>query len=357
MIGNGPSISKTDLTVAADYEKFCFNWFILHEAFDIVRPEHLVLGSHQFFGGWNTQAPNFPDGYLDRLLGIRHRPVIWTCYYFKPLFERVGLDREFEINYCLFEKPFKRFVDKLGYYNADIDGYLDDSRTGVLSLGIPAAISMGFQRILLVGCDSNYNQTGVSSKYFYDTKKHTSLETDQRSLTATWTEAGRGQIVYRLASESLAERGVELVDCTVDGALTEVPMAKFETFRKVNEKSGLNGGAITAPAIGDSKGNAALEDVVDVLLGFTNAEGIPFIDIGRAIARGAKSTISTARELNDTSQWEALLSLTLFAISRGKRHPKMLYFCARACAGLGLHSKGIVLLEAAREHEKSTVLN
>jgi lipopolysaccharide biosynthesis glycosyltransferase len=222
MIGNGPSMAHTDMRPAESLEKFAFNWFILADSYDELRPEHLVLGSHMLFGGWATTEPRFPEGYLEKLRAHRHRPALWTSFYFREYLEAIGLHREFEINYGLFEKPFKRFIDRVGRYNADIDTFLDDGRTGVLSLGVPAAISMGFERILLVGCDSNYNQPGTASKYFYDMSQHTSAETREDSLTSTWTEEGRGQFVYKLVSEELARRGIDFIDCTVGGALQTV---------------------------------------------------------------------------------------------------------------------------------------
>ncbi|MFD1703706.1 glycosyltransferase [Methylopila henanensis] len=221
MIGNGPSIAETPLERLHGLEKFCFNWFILHERFEQVAPEHLVLASHMFFGGWNTQKPAFPSGYLARLRELKHRPALWTSYYFKPLFDELGLSQEFEVNYLLFEKPFKRFIDSLGATPCDIDGFLDDGRTGVLSFGAPIAAALGFRRMALVGCDSNYNAGGAGhgSNYFYDATLHTSPSTRADSLTATWAPGGAGHFAYDVVSEALARRGVEMVDATVGGGL------------------------------------------------------------------------------------------------------------------------------------------
>ncbi|NKE48655.1 hypothetical protein HB662_28070 [Roseomonas frigidaquae] len=230
MIGNGPSMAQTDLTLVEGLEKFAFNWFVLHEGFDVVRPDHLVLGSHMLFGGWSTTEPCFPAGYLDKLRAHKHRPALWTSFYFREYLESINLHQEFEINYGLFEKPFKRFIDRVGRFNADIDTFLDDGRTGVISLAIPAAVKLGFERILLVGCDSNYNQAGTTSKYFYDMSQHTSAETREDSLTSTWTEEGRGQFVYKLVTEELTARGIEFIDCTVGGALQTVPKGKLQDY-------------------------------------------------------------------------------------------------------------------------------
>lgn len=219
LIGNGPSIADTPLELVSHLERFCFNWFLLHKDFEDIAPDHLVLASHMFFGGWNVQQPAFPEGYLERLRSSRHRPVLWTSYYYKPLFDSLGLSDQFEVNYLLFEKPFKRFMDNLGNTTADARGFLDDGRTGVLSFACPIARSMGFDRVVLVGCDSNYNNTSQGTNYFYDEKLHTSLSTRGASLTSTWQADGAGHFAYEVMRASLAREGVELVDATIGGAL------------------------------------------------------------------------------------------------------------------------------------------
>lgn len=249
MIGNGPSIANTPLHALSRFERFCFNWFILHEQFDELAPEHLVLGSHMFFGGWNTQSPAFPEGYLDRLFQLRHKPVLWTSFYFKPLIESLGLHKEFECNYALFEKPFKRFIDRTGNTEFDLHGFLDDCRTGVLSLGVPVAVHLGFRRIVLVGCDSNYNRTNGDSNYFYKQDKHTSASTRSESLSATWGERGPGQFAYEVAAKALQRKGVVIEDATIGGALRGIPRIPFAAIAEEASVSGAaNGSVIRASA-------------------------------------------------------------------------------------------------------------
>jgi lipopolysaccharide biosynthesis glycosyltransferase len=229
MIGNGPSIADTPLENLQGLECFCFNWFILHDRFEDVRPQHLVLASHMFFGGWNTLSPEFPAGYLQRLGNLRHKPVLWISYYFKPLIESLGLHADFEVNYLLFEKPFKRFVDSLGASVCDIEGFLDDCRTGVLSFGAPIATALGFKRMVLVGCDSNYNVAPGGRNYFYNEALHTSLSTKSDALTATWQPGGPGHFAYEVVGQALRRKGVELLDSTVGGGLPipKLPIAEL----------------------------------------------------------------------------------------------------------------------------------
>jgi len=87
LIGNGPSLKQTDLSLFDGFEKFVFNWFVHHEDFDRVAPDHLVLASHMFYGGWHTARPSIPPSFLAALTAHAHRPRIWTSYYFRDLIE------------------------------------------------------------------------------------------------------------------------------------------------------------------------------------------------------------------------------------------------------------------------------
>lgn len=219
-IGNGPSLKDTNLSLIKGFETFAFNWFVLHEDFDVVQPDNLVLASHMFFGGWSTQTPEIPDEYLTALLSKKWRPTLWTSFYFREYFESTNLSEQFDIRYILFEKPHKEFIDTSGVAHLDIDGFLNDGRTGVLSAALPIALRKGYKRIGLVGCDSNYNQTSdADGNYFYDAAQHVSKETRAESLTKTWTEAGPGHFAYLRAQDTLLEQDVALIDFTLNGSL------------------------------------------------------------------------------------------------------------------------------------------
>lgn len=220
LIGNGPSLKETDLSRFQGFETYVFNWFVHHEEFDALKPDNLVLGSHMFFGGWQTQTPAMPPEYIEALRSKSWRPRLWTSFYFREYFETWELADEFDIRYVLFEKPQKEFIDATGTSNLAVDGFTHDGRTGVLSVALPVALRQGYRHIGLVGCDSNYNQnTNADSNYFYDAAKHASLETNQNSLTQTWVDGGPGYFAYTRAQESLQRRGGSFVDYTINGAL------------------------------------------------------------------------------------------------------------------------------------------
>ena len=218
LIGNGPSLQNTDLSVFDGFQKLVFNWFVHHEDFDAVAPDHLVLASHMFFGGWHTSRPAWPDGFLDALTQHRHRPRIWTSYYFKSLVEQTPELKDYPVSYFLFEKPLKSPVSRRGSVELSLTAPLIDASTGVLTAGVPIAVHLGAQTLVLVGCDANYTSTAGS--YFYADGKHTSRTTEAGQLIGTWGESGSGQYGYHRTAEDLAAGGRRLLDATVGGSLT-----------------------------------------------------------------------------------------------------------------------------------------
>ena len=218
LIGNGPSLQRTDLSVFADYQKLTFNWFVHHEDFDKIAPDHLVLASHMFFGGWHTSRPTWPEGFLAALTQHQHRPRIWTSYYFKALIEQTPELADYQVSYFLFEKPLKAPLSRRGTVGMDLTAPLVDASTGVLTAGVPIAVHLGAQTLVLVGCDANYSSTAGS--YFYADGKHTSRTTEATQLVGTWGAVGSGQYGYLRTAQDLAAEGRRLLDATVDGSLT-----------------------------------------------------------------------------------------------------------------------------------------
>jgi lipopolysaccharide biosynthesis glycosyltransferase len=229
LIGNGPSLRRTDLSLFDGFETFVFNWFVHHEDFDVVRPDHLVLASHMFFGGWHTTRPAFPPGYLEALTRHEHRPRIWTSHYFKPLVDATPELDGYDVRYFLLERPFKQSTVKTGNVGLDLLAPLTDANTGVLTAGVPIAVHLGAERLVLVGCDSDY--TSASGSYFYESGLHTSRTTEESHLVSTWTPDGMGQYSYRRVAEELAARGVALRDATVGGKLEVLERIALEDVR------------------------------------------------------------------------------------------------------------------------------
>ena len=143
LLGNGPSLQRTNLGAVSDRVRIGFNWFVNHDRFDEVQVDHLMVMSHMFFGGWHTVDPAFPPGYLDALTGHGHRPTLWFPFYFEPLIAATPELQGFDVRYLLLEKPFKQFAEQLGYLRTNLTDFLSDARTGVLTAGLPARDASG----------------------------------------------------------------------------------------------------------------------------------------------------------------------------------------------------------------------
>ncbi len=231
LIGNGPSLQRTDLSLFEGFEKFAFNWFVHHQDFDQVAPDHLVLASHQFFGGWHTANPSIPPSFLAALAQHRHRPRIWISYYFKDLIESVPELAGYPVSYFLFEKPFKQNVTRMGATGLDLLSPLTDAHTGVLTAGVPIALHLGCTSLVLTGCDADY--TSAAGSYFYDAGLHASKTTDEAHLVGTWSADGTGQYAYSRVAQEVARRGVKLLDATVGGQLSvleKLPMGQVRSL-------------------------------------------------------------------------------------------------------------------------------
>lgn len=217
LIGNGPSINRTDLSAFDGYERVVFNWFPRLNHFDDLAPENLVIASHMLFGGWHHPDPKLPEEYLEMLASRRHKPRLWASYYFKPYLSSLPELEDYEKYYFLFEKPIKRFVHKTGHAQFDLKRPLADANTGVLTAGVPMALWFGSSTIVLAGCDSNYASSNES--YFYPASQHASATTREESLVDTWRAGGAGQYGYAVTHRDLEQIGVQFLDATVDGAL------------------------------------------------------------------------------------------------------------------------------------------
>jgi hypothetical protein len=234
LIGNGPSISRTDLDAFDGFEKFVFNWFVNHEDWDKVAPDHLVIASHMIFGGWHTPRPKLPPEYLDALLAHSHRPRLWFPYYFKAYVDGIPELQPYEISYFFFEKPFKQRVGRTGRVELSLSEPLVDCNTGVITAGMPIAVLLGARDIVLVGCDSNYAST--QGTYFYAADRHASATTRKESLLATWSADGEGFYAYAVAQKALEQRGIRLADATLDGNLTMLPKLSLAEVRAMTAR-------------------------------------------------------------------------------------------------------------------------
>ncbi|MDR4305962.1 hypothetical protein IHQ68_04900 [Chelatococcus sambhunathii] len=120
----------------------------LPDCFEELRPDHVVFGSHEYLGGWNSLDPQIPPDCARRIAALESRPVVWAPYYFKPIFEVFARKHGIEVRYLLHEAPFVREVSDVGAADCRAQGFLDSCGDATLTFGIPVAVQRGYRRIV-----------------------------------------------------------------------------------------------------------------------------------------------------------------------------------------------------------------
>ncbi len=120
----------------------------LPDCFEALQPDHVVFGSHEYLGGWNSLDPQIPADCARRIAALESRPVVWAPYYFKPIFEVFARKHGLEVRYLLHEAPFVREVTDVGAADCRAEGFLDSCGDATLTFGIPVAVQGGYRRIV-----------------------------------------------------------------------------------------------------------------------------------------------------------------------------------------------------------------
>ena len=229
LIGTGPSARKLDPALLRQAETICANWFMMIKEFEDLKPDHLLMNA-RVIRNIDTFQPRLRKGVKEFLLEKTHRPVLWAPFSVRELFEEEGLDREYEINYLLCEKPFRRSIDMTGAATLDARGFLDDAHSVLLTLGVPAALQMGFARIGVAGADARFTDVEGARNYFHRGPRAAMTPERLKARMDLWRGGGRAHAAFAIVADALAARGVELIDTTKGGALTFLSSQSLADF-------------------------------------------------------------------------------------------------------------------------------
>ena len=201
IVGNGPSLNETDLSLLDGQDVFVANYAFLNEelfrhAKYLTVTNYLVAeqGAHQF----------------NQLQGVRKLFPYW-------------------LGYCLQEGDETCFFNSIGRPEFSTDIHENVSwRSTVSYFQMQIAYWLGYRRVLLIGFDHNYQQdTGAREGDILLSK-----EDDTNHFDRTYFKGKRWQAadvdnmeaMYVLAKAAFEEDGREIVNCTVSG--------KLEIFRR-----------------------------------------------------------------------------------------------------------------------------
>lgn len=207
ILGNGPSINKTDLSLLADEYTIGLNKVYL--LFDRIDWRPTIISSYIGDVVQQCREDYFKLGDIPTFIAHEAREII------------TPLDRENMYYYG----PHKRFQFSLDPATEVCCGYT------VTYVAMQLAFYMGFSKVILVGVDHRFNYKGPSDKW------HVMEVPDQNHFCSTYFDSGQNwqapnlymaSAHYAFAGAAYRRFSREIVDCTVDGAL--------DVFRKADLK-------------------------------------------------------------------------------------------------------------------------
>lgn len=200
IIGNGPSLNHTDLSLLKDIPTFGLNRiYLMYDKLDFETTYHVVVNS-------------FVVKQCESDFRSLHAPL-FTTWKNRPTLRR----RQHSTGYLSIRTgPF--FGEDL------VNGIWEG--TTVTYVAMQIAFHMGFSKVILVGVDHRFKSEGPAHKLV------TSAGADQNHFDPNYFGPGfkwqlpdldTSEVAYRLADKTYRYHGRSIVDATVDGALTVFP--------------------------------------------------------------------------------------------------------------------------------------
>lgn len=197
IIGNGPSINKTNLELVEKDFTFGQNKFFLY--FDQISfvPTYMV-----------SYIPDVINQSVDEFLSLSM--PLFVSFDGRLLLQ----DRNYETYHF---GPFKRFIFSLDPAKEICVGHT------VTYVTLQLALYMGFHQVILVGVDHDFNYNGPTDKWHVIEKPMEGRHfiDNYFSPGQTWQSPNlkAAEIHYSFAKGVYEELGREIIDCTVDGKL------------------------------------------------------------------------------------------------------------------------------------------
>jgi hypothetical protein len=238
VIGNGPSLSKQDLTPLANETTFVVNGFSLHPILQTgwqptyycrVHFDNFYGADGKLVGPDNSQIKTF----LEYFQQVQKRMPKTT--YFLPLYMR-DANKEYHFlpedkTYYLPVLPYATFEFLPGY--PDIGRGLLPWAPDVSQYAIMMAMSMGFKEIILLGCDHTDYMIREETRHFYEGSESV-FRDDFNSAFKPILDMNLFNLMVWRGHESLKktanERGVEIINATGGGILDVYPLGCYENI-------------------------------------------------------------------------------------------------------------------------------
>jgi len=227
IMGNGPSINKTDLSLLQD--EFVWGLNRCYLLFDRIswRPSFFVAVDRRVV----------PDiaGEINRVIGALPK----TLFFFPSRFRSEWILRSDRNVYWYSEKPQDRNDLPFGMFSRDASSWVSTAST-VSVAGLQLAVYLGFSPIYLIGCDTSYSipdsvlKEGDNPKHLVSTR-----DDDPNHFHPGYFGKGRKwhdpQVErmffhYEQAKQVCNALGVQVYNATIGGALEVFPRVDYRTL-------------------------------------------------------------------------------------------------------------------------------
>ena len=213
ILGSGPSISEIDLSPLVGEFTFCSNWFVLHDAFDVLNINFYCAYDPGFV------SPHINDTWINALRSydsiFKFFPLEWN-----------------NLNLELTHATFINFrhdvqIRKKKEFSWDPDQGFFDGGTVIINMCIPLAIYMGFKELILMGCETDYvgSENGSNHPYFYDLTKHTTPFRRNSNNNKRWQLEVLES--YRILHQEVRGLGIRIFNATPGGSLDVFPRLSY----------------------------------------------------------------------------------------------------------------------------------
>jgi hypothetical protein len=215
ILGNGPSLNEQDLSLLRNEHCFVTNRFVLHNNFEVVDPNFYCMADPEFL----VKNERIILKKIKKKLTINKEIQLYISnryflsYWFRKTF------KDIDVNYIYF-RPDKQ-VKKEKTLSVDLKRGVYYGNTIVIDFCIPLALIMGFDEIILLGCDLNY---ASGNSHFHGHREGTENKSKGISRNQWVKEVDRS---YGICNEYANTQGVKLLDATEGGKINTLEKTDY----------------------------------------------------------------------------------------------------------------------------------
>lgn len=226
IIGNGPSLASQDLNKLTDEYIFAVNTFFMTELFGEINPFGYVVADPALFDG--------SDFSIEWLTKLDQKCKKMNLFFPVSAAKTIRKYNMFQNENVFHLDMSSKFHEAPSKFNLDLTKAVPGAQT-VIIMAIMVAAHMGFNKIYLLGCDSDWAKYPSAKGYlphFYDEKNlGYNQETCMRQDWMYENVLDAALIIfksYRLLNNALRQRNVHVLNATDGGFLDMFERVDYE---------------------------------------------------------------------------------------------------------------------------------